>query len=43
MSSMMKEEVDAKTRRGIRITAVIVGLIAVMFYAFYVYLHLTHR
>jgi len=40
---MMKEEPDAKTRRGIRITAIIVGLIAVMFYAFYVYLHLIHK
>lgn len=42
MAVIMKEELDAKTRRGIKITAWIVAAIAFLFYALYVYLHLKH-
>jgi hypothetical protein len=36
----MKQEPDAKTRRGIKITAIIVAGIAFMFYALFVVMHL---
>lgn len=40
--SMMKEEPDAKTRRGIRLTVILVSMLAFGFYALYIYLHLKH-
>jgi hypothetical protein len=37
---LMKTERDAKTRRGILITALVVAGLAIMFYALYVLIHL---
>ena len=36
----MKQERDAKTQRGILITALVVAGLAIMFYALYLVMHL---
>jgi hypothetical protein len=36
----MKQEPDARTRRGIKITVAIVAGIAFMFYALFVWMHM---